>query len=68
MDTSTTRDDALVQHSRMLESILRHAADGICVCHNIPEAPYVRFTHWNHRMNATTGTPPCQKGAQILSS
>jgi len=45
----------LDQHARMLENILQHAADGICVCHNIPEAPHVRFTHWNPQMDAITG-------------
>ena len=39
----------------MLENLLFKAADGICVCHNIPAAPYVRFTIWNTRMHDITG-------------
>jgi len=39
----------------MFEDFLEKAADGICVCHNILEAPYVRFTHWNPRMTEITG-------------
>jgi len=45
----------LAEHVWMLENILDKAADGICVCHNIEEFPYVRFTHWNPRMTEITG-------------
>ncbi len=48
-------EEDLRDHTRMLENILEKAADGICVCHNIPEEPYVKFTHWNPRMTAITG-------------
>jgi PAS domain S-box-containing protein len=40
---------------KLLSNILEKAADGICVCHNIPEEPYVKFTHWNPRMRDMTG-------------
>ena len=39
----------------MFRDIFEKAADGICVCHNIPDEPYVRFTHWNPRMTEITG-------------
>ena len=39
----------------MFQDIFEKAADGICVCHNIPDEPYVRFTHWNPHMNEITG-------------
>ncbi|MBU0986757.1 MAG: PAS domain S-box protein, partial [Proteobacteria bacterium] len=39
----------------MFRDIFENAADGICVCHNIPDEPYVRFSHWNPRMTAITG-------------
>ncbi len=39
----------------LLEGILHKAADGICICHNIDQEPYVRFTHWNTRMTEITG-------------
>ena len=39
----------------MLQDILDKAADGICVCQNIPEEPYIKFTHWNPRMTEFTG-------------
>jgi len=43
------------ENASMLENILEKAADGICVCHNIPRKPFVRFTHWNPQMTAITG-------------
>ncbi len=39
----------------MFQDILEKAADGICVCYNISEDPYVRFIHWNPRMTIITG-------------
>ncbi|MES0447385.1 MAG: PAS domain S-box protein, partial [Desulfobacterales bacterium] len=39
----------------MLQDMLEKAADGICVCYNISEDPYVKFVHWNPRMNIITG-------------
>ncbi|NQU15835.1 MAG: PAS domain S-box protein, partial [Desulfobacteraceae bacterium] len=48
-------EEALREHASMLEKILQSAADGICVCHNIPDEPYVNFTHWNPRMTQITG-------------
>ena len=39
----------------MFQDIFEKAADGICVCHNIADEPYVRFTHWNPRMTEITG-------------
>ncbi len=46
----TIRDTA-----SMFQDILEKAADGICICHNIHEEPYVGFTHWNPRMVGITG-------------
>jgi PAS domain S-box-containing protein len=37
------------------ESIIEHAAEGVCVWHNIQHYPYVRFTVWNRRMQEITG-------------
>jgi PAS domain S-box-containing protein len=47
--------ETLKDHYSVIEDILQKAADGICVCHNISEEPYVRFTHWNPRMTEITG-------------
>jgi PAS domain S-box-containing protein len=48
-------ETALEEHISMMEAILDKAADGICVCHNIEDFPYVRFTQWNPRMTEITG-------------
>ncbi|MDZ7699956.1 MAG: PAS domain-containing protein [Deltaproteobacteria bacterium] len=55
METGAEEKTIVEQDAWMLESILHHAADGICVCHNTPEAPHVRFTHWNPQMVLITG-------------
>ena len=42
------------EHSFNL-SVIANAAEGISVCHNIPEYPYDKFTVWNNRMTEITG-------------
>jgi len=51
----TLATKTLREHYSVIEDILEKAAEGICVCHNISEEPYVRFTHWNPRMTEITG-------------
>jgi PAS domain S-box-containing protein len=48
-------EESLLDIVSMFRDIFEKAADGICVCHNIPDEPYVRFTHWNSRMTEMTG-------------
>jgi PAS domain S-box-containing protein len=48
-------EETLRETVLMSQDILEKAADGICVCHNIREKPYVKFTHWNPRMIGITG-------------
>ncbi|MBK7581891.1 MAG: PAS domain S-box protein [Myxococcales bacterium] len=36
-------------------AVINEAAEGIAVCHFIPEAPHLRFTVWNERMVELTG-------------
>jgi two-component system, cell cycle sensor histidine kinase and response regulator CckA len=36
-------------------AIIQYAAEGLCVCHEIADFPYVRFTVWNSRMIEITG-------------
>jgi len=35
--------------------VIQYAGEGLCVCHNIPEYPYVSFTLWNDHMKEITG-------------
>ncbi len=38
-----------------LSFVVENISEGLCVCHNIDELPYVRFTVWNKRMFELTG-------------
>ncbi|MCU4166618.1 PAS domain S-box protein [Carboxylicivirga caseinilyticus] len=37
------------------EMLIKNAAEGLCVCHNIDEFPYVEFTVWNNQIEKITG-------------
>nr|MBN2276559.1 sigma 54-interacting transcriptional regulator [candidate division Zixibacteria bacterium] len=43
------------KESSLRKAIIGKGADGICVCHEIPDYPYVKFTVWNERMVSLTG-------------
>ncbi len=45
----------LREQRSFLTAIIQSAAEGLCVCHEVEEFPYVKFTVWNHRMTDTTG-------------
>lgn len=38
-----------------LMDVIRNVGSGICVCHEIDDYPYLRFTIWNDRMEELTG-------------
>lgn len=48
-------EEALRAEHAFRSAVIARAAEGICVCHNIPESPYVKFTVWNERMTEITG-------------
>jgi PAS domain S-box-containing protein len=48
-------EEAVRIANHFLESIIEHAAEGLCVCHNVSTYPFVRFTVWNQRMQEITG-------------
>jgi len=48
-------EQALREESSFRNTIIKNAAEGLCVCHAIPEYPYVAFTVWNDRMTEITG-------------
>ncbi len=60
---SVTRDvthekkarEALESEVSFRNSIVKGAAEGLVVCHEIPDFPYVAFTEWNDRMTEMTG-------------
>lgn len=45
----------LAAESAFNKSIIDNAPGGLCVCHAVPEFPYIRFSVWNERMNIITG-------------
>ncbi len=48
-------EEMLIRESQFRRAIIECAAEGLCVCHNTPEFPYVEFTVWNSRMEEITG-------------
>ncbi|MBN1506220.1 MAG: PAS domain S-box protein [Sedimentisphaerales bacterium] len=48
-------EEALREESLFRKAIITNAAEGLCVCHEIPNAPFWRFTVWNDRMAEITG-------------
>jgi len=48
-------EERLADQAKFSEAVITRAAEGICVCHDVPEFPYVRFTTWNDRMTEITG-------------
>jgi PAS domain S-box-containing protein len=36
-------------------AIISNAAEGLCVCHDSPEYPYIEFSVWNYQMTRITG-------------
>lgn len=43
------------ENNDFIKAIIDNAADGLCVCHNCAEFPYVKFTIWNEQMKEITG-------------
>jgi PAS domain S-box-containing protein len=48
-------EEALRREHSFLTAIVERAAEGLCVCHEITEHPFVNFTVWNERMTEITG-------------
>lgn len=47
--------EALREEHSFRTAIIERAAEGLCVCHQIGEYPFTRFTVWNERMTEITG-------------
>jgi PAS domain S-box-containing protein len=48
-------EGALRQEAEFRRATIERACEGLCVCQEIPEHPFVRFTVWNERMTEITG-------------
>ncbi|MEB3161444.1 MAG: PAS domain S-box protein [Synechocystis sp.] len=45
----------LEQENHFRQQILDNMVEGLCICHEIPEFPFVHFTVWNPMMEKITG-------------
>jgi len=48
-------ETAVLSESEFNRLVIENAGQGICVCHEIQEFPYLRFTVWNEHMTSITG-------------
>jgi PAS domain S-box-containing protein len=48
-------EEALRGEHSFRTAIIERAAEGLCVCHEIADHPFVEFTVWNERMTEITG-------------
>jgi PAS domain S-box-containing protein len=48
-------EEALKEESSFRSAVIDNAAEGLCVCHETADYPYVRFTLWNDQMTEITG-------------
>jgi PAS domain S-box-containing protein len=48
-------EEALRREHALRNGVIEQAAEGLCVCHEIEQFPYVRFTVWNDHMKKLTG-------------
>jgi PAS domain S-box-containing protein len=48
-------EEDLRRQNAFNESVIAHAAEGLCVCHEVPDYPHVAFTVWNDRMREISG-------------
>ncbi len=49
------REQALRRAYAFSHSLLKNVSEGLCVCHEGPESPFMQFTIWNDRMVEITG-------------
>lgn len=59
ISTDTTKRRLMVEQLSvedvLCQAIIEQAVEGLCVCHEIPEYPFLRFTVWNDKMKEITG-------------
>ncbi|ESA38784.1 multi-sensor hybrid histidine kinase [Leptolyngbya sp. Heron Island J] len=56
LDTERKLAEATIQkENKFRQQILENMAEGLCVCHQIHESPFIRHTVWNRKMKLITG-------------
>lgn len=48
-------EEAIQTENTFRRSILENLAEGLCVCREVPDYPYIQFTVWNPQMEVITG-------------
>ena len=48
-------DEAFSREYSFSNAIIKNISEGLCVCHETTEYPFVKFTIWNHRMTEIMG-------------
>ena len=48
-------DEAFSREYSFSNAIIKNISEGLCVCHETTEYPFVKFTIWNDRMTEITG-------------
>jgi PAS domain S-box-containing protein len=48
-------EEGLRQEYSFRNAIINNVAEGLCVCHETTESPFIKFTIWNDRMTKITG-------------
>ncbi len=48
-------EETLRQENLFRQAVIRNVAEGLCVCHEVEEHPFIYFTVWNDRMTEITG-------------
>ena len=48
-------ENKIKENNAFLNAIVANAAEGLCVCHNCADYPFVEFTVWNSEMTKVTG-------------
>ena len=48
-------EQSLSEEHAFRKAVIERAAEGLCVCHEIENYPFMHFTVWNDRMTEITG-------------
>lgn len=48
-------EERIREENSFRDAIITNAAEGLCVCHEVAEHPFITFTVWNDRMTEITG-------------
>ncbi len=47
--------EAIQREKTFVDTVIKYAGEGLCVCHEIDQSPFVKFTVWNDQMVSISG-------------